>query len=144
MSIVTRAQVVAEARTWLGTPWLHQHRVKGHGIDCIGLIICVARDLGLSPPGTDYTGYGRRPDGSLMSLCGQHMRPIERGAMQPGDVLVVAIEHDPQHMGILGDYRHGGLSLIHAASKPGRVIETRLLFARNQQFRGVYALPGVA
>jgi len=142
--MTTRAEVVAEARTWIGTPWVHQHRVKGIGIDCVGLIICVARDLGLSPQGTDWTGYGKHPDGSMLPLCDQHMIRISKDAMQPGDVLVMAIERDPQHMGIVGDYRHGGLSLIHAASKTGRVIETRLMFARNQLFRGAYALPGVA
>lgn len=71
------------------------------------------------------------------------MLRISQRDMQPGDVLVVAIERDPQHMGIVGDYRHGGLSLIHAASTPGKVIETRLMFARNQIFCGAYALPGV-
>lgn len=71
------------------------------------------------------------------------MRRIHGNDLQPGDVLVVAIEKDPQHMGIVGDYRHGGLSLIHAASKAGQVVESRLLFVRNFRFRGAYALPGV-
>jgi len=140
--LTERAAVVTEARSWLGVKWLHQHRSR-EGVDCAGLVICVARALGLVTPGFDLTGYGRRPDGSLLALCDAHMRRIRRDEMQPGDVLVVAIEHEPQHMGIVGDYRHGGLSLIHAASKAGRVVETRLMFLRNQQFRGAYALPGV-
>lgn len=141
---MTRADVVAEARKWLGTPWVHQHRAKGQAVDCAGLIICVARDLGLLPADFDLNGYSRMPDGTLLAVCDEHMDRIERSAMQPGDVLLMATEHDPQHMGILGDYRHGGLSLIHAASKAGRVIETRLMFAGNQKFRGAYALRGVA
>lgn len=141
--MTTRADVVAEARTWIGVPWVHQHRSR-RGVDCAGLIICVARDLGLLPADFDLNGYSRRPDGTLLAVCDEHMDRIDRSAMQPGDVLVVATEHDPQHMGILGDYRHGGLSLIHAASKAGRVIETRLMFAANQKFRGGYALRGVA
>lgn len=141
--MTTRADVVAEARTWIGVPWVHQHRSR-QGVDCAGLIICVARDLGLLPADFDLNGYSRRPDGTLLAVCDEHMDRIDRSAMQPGDVLVVATEHDPQHMGILGDYRHGGLSLIHAASKAGRVIETRLMFAANQKFRCGYALRGVA
>lgn len=139
-----RAAVVAEARRWLGTPWVHQHRALGAGVDCAGLVIGVARALGLVPPQFDCTGYGRNPDGTMLALCDAHMRRIRRADLQPGDVLVMAIEHEPQHMGIVGDYRHGGLSLIHAASKARRVVETRLLFARNQSFRGAYALPGVS
>lgn len=140
---MTRASIVAEARTWIGTPWVHQQRTKGVAVDCAGLVIGVSRSLGLVPADFDVSGYSRRPDGSLIALCEEHMRRIDQEAMQPGDVLVMSIEKDPQHMGILGDYRHGGLSLIHAASKVGRVIETRLMFASNQKFRGAYALRGV-
>lgn len=141
---MTRAAIVAEARTWLGTPWDHQQRTKGVAVDCAGLVIGVARALGLVPADFDVTGYSRRPDGSLIELCDEHMRRIAQGAMQPGDVLVMSIERDPQHMGIVGDYRHGGLSIIHAASVQGKVIETRLMFARNAKFKAAYALPGVA
>lgn len=141
--MTTRADVVAEARTWLGVPWVHQHRTR-QGIDCAGLIICVARDLGLLPADFDITGYSRMADGTLLEVCDQHMDRIDRGAMQPGDVLVMATEHDPQHMGFIGDYRHGGLSLIHATNRAGRVVETRLMFASNQKFRCAYALRGVA
>ena len=34
-----RDSIVAEARTWLDTPYLHQGRRKGHGVDCLGLVI---------------------------------------------------------------------------------------------------------
>lgn len=142
--MTTRADVVAEARTWLGTKWIHQHRAKGQGVDCAGLIICVARDLGLLSADFDINGYSRMPDGTLLAVCDEHMDCIDRSAMQPGDVLVMATEHDPQHMGFLGDYRHGGLSLIHATNRAGRVVETRLMFAANQKFRGAYSLRGVA
>lgn len=33
-----RADVVAEARTWKGTPYQHKGRVKGVGVDCGGLL----------------------------------------------------------------------------------------------------------
>jgi hypothetical protein len=43
----------------------------------------------------------------------------------------------------LGDYRHGGLSIIHGASDPGRVIETRLMFSEHMKFVAAFVLPGV-
>ena len=141
--MTTRAAIVAEAREWIGTPWQHQQRTKGQAVDCAGLIIGVGKNLGLLPEGFDINGYGRHPDGTLMSVCKEHMHEIAKTDMQPGDVLVVSIENDPQHMGFIADYRHGGLSFIHAASKTGKVIETRLMFARNLKFRGAYALRGV-
>jgi len=141
----TRAQIVNAARQWLGTPFHHQARLKGVGCDCIGLVIGVARELGLIAPDFDISGYPRVPDGTtLMSTARQHMTEIDRAAMQPGDVVVVSFDKDPQHFGILGDYRHGGLSIIHGASNPGRVIETRLMFSEHMKFVAAFALPGVA
>lgn len=141
--MTTAAEVVAEARAWMGTPWRHQHRTKVVSVDCAGLIIGVARELGLVAPDFDFTGYGRQPDGSLLTVCEQFMTRIPRDQMGPGDVLVVAVEHDPQHMGVLVPYRHGGLALIHASSTARKVVETRVMFSRTFVFRAAFRLPGV-
>ena len=144
--MTTRTEVVQAARAWLDTPFHHQARLKGVGVDCVGLVIGVARELGLIAPDFDVAAYPRTPDGvSLMHLVNLHMRPLSDDEdMQPGDVVVVRFDRDPQHLGILGDYRHGGLSIIHAAAMPGRVIETRLMFSRSMQFVAAFALPGIA
>lgn len=138
---VTASQVVATARGMLGTTWMHQARLPGVAVDCAGLVICTARALGLVPTEWDIADYPRHPDGTLAGLCAAHMQPID--ALELGAVLVLAIERDPQHLGIVGDYTHGGWSLIHASSAAGRVVETRLLFARGATLRGIYRLPGV-
>lgn len=141
---MTRAEVVSEARSWIGTPWVHQHRTKGVAVDCVGLVIGVARALGIVAKDFDINGYSRAPDGTLLARCSEVMRQVPRDAMRAGDVLVVATESDPCHMGILADYRHGGLSLVHAAmGRLNSVVEQRLMFARNMKFKGAYALPGV-
>lgn len=145
---ITRADVVEQARSWLGTPWHHQARLHGVGVDCVGLVIGVARELALVPPGFDVAAYPRTPSGaSLMHLVDLHMaRAAVDAPLQPGQVVVVAFDADPQHLGILGDYRHGGLSIIHAAAlaQPPRVIETRLMFSRSMRFVAAFDLPGVA
>ena len=145
--MTTRADVVRCARSWVGTPYLHQARSKGVGVDCIGLVIGVARELALIPQEFDIKGYPRSPDGvSVMAQATEHMTRIERDAAQPGDVMVLIFDRDPQHFVILGDYRHGGLSIIHAVGnvEPGRVIEQRLMFSRALRFAAAFALPGVA
>jgi len=142
--MTTRAQIVNAARQWLETPFHHQARLKGVGVDCVGLVIGVARELGLIASDFDVTGYPRSPNGrTLLAIADQHMTPIDQAAMQPGDVVVVSFDRDPQHLGIVGDYRHGGLSIIHAASQAGRVIETRLMYSPAMQFCAAYMLPGV-
>lgn len=144
----TREAIVAEARTWVGTPFRHQARVKALGVDCVGLIVGVCRALGLVAPGFDVRAYPRLPDGhTLIAECDKHLRAIARDEMRAGDAIVARFDSGPQHFGIVAAYRHGGLAIIHAASSRGRVIETRLQFGaapRSMKFVAAYALPGVA
>lgn len=146
--VVTRADVVREARTWLETPYGHQHRAKGELVDCAGLVIGVARALGLVAPDFDVTGYAPTPDGtSLLAECDRFMDRIALSELRPGNVLVLKFDKDPQHLGIVGDYMHGGLTLIHAyglAGKGGKVEERRLdIRARVMSPLQAYALRGV-
>lgn len=138
---MTGYDVAEAARRMLGTPWMHQGRMPGVALDCAGMVICVARELGIVAPDYDVNGYSRVPDGSMLTICDRMLTPAPEPVI--GCVLALEIYKDPQHLGIVGQYRHGGLSIIHAASKAGRVIETRLMFATNQRLRGVYLFPGI-
>lgn len=143
--MTSHQNVVSAARGWVGTPYHHLARLKAVGVDCIGLVIGVARELALVPADFDVQGYARSPDGrSLMEISHMHMTRIAREDMQPGDVVVLCFDAEPQHFGIVGDYRHGGHSIIHAASNAGKVIETRLMYSRALQFIAAFKLPGVA
>lgn len=143
--MTTRAEVVRAARGWIGTPFCHQHRARGVGVDCAGLVIGVARELGLVAPDWDVTGYSRVPDGeSLRRYCDEH---LERAAeIQLGGVVLIAWQPNgpPHHLGIVADYLHGGHSMIHAEGRRHReVIETRLLFGPSMRFCGAYTFHGV-
>lgn len=139
--------VVAEARAWLDTPYHHQARLRGVGVDCAGLVIGVARALGVVPPAFDVGGYARTPDGtSLLAECDRFMQRIPVAQIQPGHVLVLRFQLDPQHMAIVGDYLHGGLSMIHALGTvdgKGKVIEQRLNTETLLRLVQAYAMPGV-
>lgn len=139
----TRAQVVAEARSHLGTPWVHQGRASGVQLDCAGLIVVVARALGIVGPAFDVNGYVPAPDGTMLDWCEAYMQRVAE--IELGAVLALATKNEPQHLGIVGNYLHGSWSLIHACNfaHPPRVIETRLLFAKNLRLRGIYRMPGV-
>lgn len=147
---VTRADVVHEARDWIDTPYVHQHRAKGHGVDCAGLVIGVARNLGLVARDFDVNGYAQTPDGeSLLRECDLFMDRIAMQLLRPGNVLVYAFDWriGPQHLGVVGDYLHGGLSLIQALGTTdgkGRVIEWHIERSRKG-WKPVqaYALRGV-
>ncbi len=47
MSEELRAAVLAEARTWIGTPFHHEARVKGAGVDCLMLLAEVYERAGV-------------------------------------------------------------------------------------------------
>lgn len=93
-----REEIIKVARSIVGTPYVHQGRVKGVGVDCVGTILIVARELNL----TDFeiSGYGRRSEGVEMfaefkQQCGN---PVDNPL--PGDILMFA-EKDWRHCGIL-------------------------------------------
>lgn len=142
-----RADVVRVARSYVGTPWHHRGRQPGVALDCAGVILCAARELGLVAPDFDVPDYTPAPDGhTLLDWCKRYMTPVQREAMEPGDVIVLVTDTHPQHLGILGDYRHGGLSIVHSANNahPPRVIETRLMFNRRARYVASFVLPGIA
>ncbi|MFN7948388.1 MAG: NlpC/P60 family protein [Blastocatellia bacterium] len=97
--MVTREQLIAAARLRLGTPYQHQGR-DGFGLDCIGLLLVVAHELGLSD--FDFLEYSTRPDGvTFQRLCGAHMDEIPVTEARAGDVLLLRFGRLPQHAGIL-------------------------------------------
>ncbi|MDP3625012.1 MAG: NlpC/P60 family protein [Hydrogenophaga sp.] len=145
--MTTREEIVAAARSTLGTPYLHQGRVPGKagGMDCVGLPVWVACELGLKPQGFDMPGYQRNPDGhSLMRNIRREMAAeLTIEETRPGDVIVVSFDRYPHHVGIAGDYRSGGLSLIHADGRVGKVVEHRLLLSERMRFVAAFSFPGV-
>jgi cell wall-associated NlpC family hydrolase len=144
--MVSRAAVVAEARTWMGTRWQHQARVKGLAVDCIGLIGGVAVNLNLPGAGAwaddrNLHNYGRTPSVSvLLSGCERFMDRIPTPDAREGDVLVMAFNKDPQHFGIIS--RMDPTYIIHAYASVRRVVENGIAMSKVKVLRA-YHLRGV-
>lgn len=143
--------VVAEARAWLGTPFRHQGRRKGEGVDCIGLVVGVGAALGL----IDLAGrsdeerrrlatYRRTPNGfALRRGCDAVLDRIALRAAGAGDVLLFAGHRLPQHLGIVSD-RGGAAGLIHCNAEVGRCVEHRLDESWRARIVQAYRFKGVA
>ena len=90
--MIERATIVAEARSWIGTPYRHQASVKGVGCDCLGLVRGVWRVLhGDEPePLPAYTPDWAEATGrdTLLAAAGRHLITIAPEAARPGDVLL--------------------------------------------------------
>lgn len=86
-----RAEIVAAARGWIGTPYQHQGSLKGIGCDCLGLLIGVWRELGgeagAVPPYTpDWAeAMGRE---TFAEGLRAHLTEIEVSAVKEGDLVL--------------------------------------------------------
>ena len=95
-------RIAAEAERWIDTPFHWQGQVRGVGCDCKGLVAGVARACGRAEGNTleamagDYAT--RVPIDKLRLGLERHFdRVSER---QPGDILLVRMAGDPQHLAI--------------------------------------------
>lgn len=115
--------VIAAARACIGTPFAHQGRVPGVGLDCAGLGIVAAAGAGIEVQ--DYEGYPNLPfDGMLKKMFDEQpfLRRISRLDAAPGDALLLRISQAPQHVAILSYNNY----MIHACQQIGKVCEQRI------------------
>ena len=130
-----RNSIVTAARSYVGTPFLHQGRTA-KGLDCVGLCIRVAHDLKLTQ--FDIDGYSRVPSGRMMQrILAEQCERIDIQDILPGDILHMAFEDEPQHLAIVTDK-----GIIHANGNRG-VVEHWLDAEWHYRIRGAYRLPGV-
>jgi cell wall-associated NlpC family hydrolase len=137
---MTADDVITAARSCLGTPFQHQGRVKGSALDCAGLAVSVAQDLGIEY--ADLQGYGRDPFNGLLksALDSQpELISVDRDDMQPGDLLLMRFGKDPQHLAI-----YAGQTVIHSYETVGIVCEHDIDNAWRRRIVSVYRFRGVA
>jgi NlpC/P60 family putative phage cell wall peptidase len=88
----TRADIIAEARSWIGTPYRHQASLKGVGCDCLGLVRGVWRATVGDEPET-APPYARdwaeaAGEETFARAARRTLVEIEAAAFRPGDVLL--------------------------------------------------------
>lgn len=149
MAEVTRERWLRTVLPFEGTPYVHQGRLPGVGMDCPAPTIVGAWECGLKPRSFDVTGYPAEPDGStLQRYCGEHMQPIGWADVQAGDVVLTAWAREglrPRHLGVLVDATPGRMYWLQAENRRYRcVIVTRLHFGTDgMQLVQAYRVPGL-
>jgi cell wall-associated NlpC family hydrolase len=114
-----RSQIVAKAKSFIGTPWKHQGRSR-RAVDCVGLVIAIADELGVLPPDLVIPPYRRVPDGSLEVYFKEHMDRRPKTALKPGMVLLHSFMTSPFHASILIDPDTG--TIIHGYARHRKVV----------------------
>jgi NlpC/P60 family putative phage cell wall peptidase len=124
-----RERIVAQARLWVGTPYLHQGSARGVGCDCLGLLRGVWRET-IGPEPEAFAPYA--PDWAeatreerLAEAGRRHFTQVAPQAAQPGDVLLFRWRADlpAKHCAILSApgamiHAHEGACVCETALSP--------------------------
>lgn len=125
-----RSLIVASARSWVGTPYLHQGRRRDVGADCLGLVLGVWEEIrgSVPEPPPAYTPDWSETQGQevLWQAMTRHLVPVPDVAALPGDVLLFRMRESgvAKHLGIQTETGDGA-RFVHAYTRRG-VVETRL------------------
>lgn len=124
-----RQQIVVAARSWLGTPYVHQASARGAGTDCLGLLRGVWRTvIGHEPEDVpSYSMDWSEPQGEerMWQAAQRHLLERPVGAMRAGDVVLFRMRNGSvaKHLGIISAV--GSVPrFIHAYSGHGVVENT--------------------
>lgn len=145
MTVSMNVRVLAEARLWIGTPYLHQASTRGAGCDCLGLARGVWRVvIGDEPQhmpaySRDWGEVGREEH--VLGFASRHLREVAPAMALPGDLIVFRWRagNIAKHMGFLaGDDR-----FIHAWERVG-VVEAALTPSWRKRIAGYFRFPDEA
>jgi hypothetical protein len=138
--MVSRQEIITYARSLLGTKFHHQGRLPGVGLDCVGVLVAIARKFELTFH--DLDGYSRRPDGETLlrelDLCLTRICPCD---VKPGDILTF-------WDGEKGKARHACLAtdrgMLHSVIRSRKVVEHIMSEYWQTRLMVCYKFPGVS
>lgn len=115
----TRADIVQTARSYLGVKWKHMGRDR-EGLDCVGLLIAVWRDLGYEPSEVPIPPYRLQPDGTMLDYFKRYMVRCPLLSIREGTAVVFSYFGSPYHAGIVIDAKQR--FIVHAFAQTRQVV----------------------
>ncbi|HEY4969205.1 MAG TPA: NlpC/P60 family protein [Steroidobacteraceae bacterium] len=135
--MITPAEVIAQARQWLGVKFLHQGRTRT-GCDCLGFVAGFMAEMGSNVP-LQYlpVNYARAPGGKVLATLQAVTREIP---LQVGALVLIRwpLMQDPSHTAIFT-----GCNLIHCTEGERKVVEHRYGEPWVRRTHSIWALPEV-
>lgn len=139
----TRAEIIAEARTWLRTKWHHRGNVKGAGVDCAHFVkapyvacgVIEDFDLGYYP--MDWHLHQERP--RFLEVLAQYAEPVTEGL--PGDVAMFKFGRHAAHGSIVVEW-----PLVIHAYRDERMVtlsDVRANTGLGDRFAGFWRVKGL-
>lgn len=124
-----RKNVIESARSWIGTRFRYQGRVKKNnlnagGVDCLGLVFGVCDEVGYEYDGKplshyDNVIYSKRPDFSLLiARFNRYFFVKTVDKIGVGDIVLKKLSEQQYHLMF-----YTGNTFIHASAKSFSVVE---------------------
>lgn len=140
-----RARVVAEARRWIGTPYVHQAACCGAGADCLGLVRGVWRAVcgpePEAPPAYSFDWSEPQGEERLWAAAQRNLQALPGRDVTRGDVVLFRMRAGAvaKHLGIVSRDAPQA-AFIHAYSRHG-VVESSLSTPWRRRIVARFAFP---
>lgn len=135
---MTPQRIAAAARAYVGVPF-HPHGRTQAGLDCAGLVLAVANDLGLALRDVPPFYAPLRSGFALLRELRDQLVEVNFRRPPAGAVLAFSFGRS-EHAAILVD---APARVVHAWRSAGRVVETELDEATARRVVGAFVLKGV-
>ncbi len=148
MQQISPEMIIQEARSWIGTRFHHQGRLKqsatdNGGVDCLGLLVGIAKALDLNDKNGkalythDEIDYPHIPDGIyLQHRLATLAQKVEEGDIRTADIVIFQIDNSPRHLAIISNT--APCTMIHAYAPARKVVEHELTQWWRDKIAGIY------
>lgn len=117
---MNRELIIENSRKFLGCPWRRSGRLPETGLDCAGLVVCVAQELGY--PIRDVKNYQLAGDGRIREYFLRSFEEISSTSLRlPGDIGLFRFDRTGPavHAAIFTGYSR----IVHVHIRIRRVVE---------------------
>jgi NlpC/P60 family putative phage cell wall peptidase len=141
--MIRRQDIIATARSWVGTPYHHQGSCQGVGADCLGLVRGVWRSLydtdAETPPAYSRDWAEASGAETLIGAATRHLQLIPLADAKGGDVIVFRFRpgSPAKHVGILSAPDR----LVHAM-EGGPAVEISVTPWWRRRIVAAFSFPG--
>jgi hypothetical protein len=143
-----RSRIIAEARTWLSTPFVDGQGLKGAGVDCAYLLARVHEGVGLVdrveiPYYSPQIFLHKLGDDGYLKIISQYAHEISEADVRPGDMVLYRVARSFTHGGIIESWPD---KIIHPIRPHGVIYSSAdegFVFRRPRKFFSVFPLPEI-
>ena len=106
--------LIEASKKAIGTPYQHLGRVLGQGVDCLGLVVCVLREVGIDIADFSYEKDWWEGDRKtkFQKAYYEEFEVVPMGVQKAGDVVALRMSHPfTDHVGLMLDrsrFLHAG------------------------------------